>query len=56
MLASLREAKLEVLKANVAERVAFRREIGEGSSVEELGKDTSAIAEMAAFYKEVTGR
>lgn len=56
MLDFLREAKLVVLKASVAERVAFRRAIGEGSTVEELGKDASAIAEMAAFYAEVTGR
>lgn len=53
MLDFLREGKLDVLEARVCERVAFRRATSEGSTVEEIGKDTHAVAEMAAFYKEV---
>jgi chromosome partitioning protein len=53
MLEFLEENKLEVLQSRVCERVVFRRTIGEGSTVEELGKDPSAISEMAAFYAEV---
>lgn len=55
MMEFLREMKLNVLESRVAERVAFRRAIGEGAAVDEMGKDAAAIAEMAAFYKEVTG-
>ena len=54
MLEFLQEMKMDVLRARVAERVAFRRSMGDGSTVEEAGKDPSAIAEMAAFYDEVT--
>jgi chromosome partitioning protein len=53
MLEFLMENKLDVLDARVCERVAFRRATGEGSTVEEIGKDSLAVAEMAAFYKEV---
>lgn len=53
MLKFLNENNLEVLSARVCERVSFRRAIGEGSTVEELGKDSVAISEMSAFYKEV---
>jgi chromosome partitioning protein len=54
MLEFLKEANLEVLRSQVCERVVFRRTIGEGSTVEELGKDSIANAEMAAFYAEVS--
>lgn len=54
MLSFLAEAKLTVLPTKVCERVAFRRAIGEGATVQELGKDPAATAEMAAFFKEVT--
>lgn len=53
MLAFLAEQKLTVLPTKVCERVAFRRAIGEGATVQELGKDQAAIAEMAAFFREV---
>jgi anion-transporting ArsA/GET3 family ATPase len=48
-----REMKLDVMAGRIAERVAFRRAIGEGAAVHEMRKDPSAIAEMAAFYEEV---
>lgn len=54
MLEFLKESRLDVLTATVCERVAFRRATGEGSTVEEVGKDIQAMAEMAAFYQEVT--
>jgi chromosome partitioning protein len=54
MMTFLTESNLSVLKAHVCERVAFRRTIGEGYTVEEMGKDNNAIAEMATFYNEVT--
>lgn len=55
MLAFLAEQKLNVLTTRVCERVAFRRAIGEGSIVQEVGKskDAAAITEMEAFLKEV---
>lgn len=52
MLEFLREHKLTVLPTKVCERVAFRRTIGEGASVQELGRDQAAIAEMESFFKE----
>ncbi|MCD2514597.1 ParA family protein [Comamonas endophytica] len=54
MLEFLTEQKLRVLTTKVCERVAFRRAIGEGASVKELGRDQAAIAEMEAFFREVT--
>jgi chromosome partitioning protein len=54
MLEFLAEQELTVLPTKVCERVAFRRAIGEGAIVQELGKDQAAIAEMEAFFKEVT--
>ncbi|MGZ4953527.1 MAG: nucleotide-binding protein [Methylobacter sp.] len=53
MLEFLAEQKLTVLPTKVCERVAFRRAIGEGAIVQELGKDQAAIAEMESFFKEV---
>jgi chromosome partitioning protein len=53
MLEFLQDSKLEVLVARVCERVAFRRATSEGSTVEEIGKDASAVAEMVTFYQEV---
>jgi hypothetical protein len=44
MLEFLAEQKLTVLPTKVCERVAFRRAIGEGASVQELGRDQAAIA------------
>jgi chromosome partitioning protein len=54
MLAYLQEQKLTVLDTRVCERVAYRRAIGEGATVHELGKDMQAIAEMDALIAEVT--
>lgn len=54
MLEFLQEQKLSVLATRVCERVAYRRAIGEGAIVRELGKDAQAIAEMEALLKEVT--
>lgn len=54
MLEFLNEQSLSVLMTKVCERVAFRRAIGEGATVHELGRDLVAIAEMDAFFKEVT--
>lgn len=54
MLAFLQEQELVVLGSMICERVAFRRVIGEGATVRELGKDQLAIAEVDAFFREVT--
>jgi chromosome partitioning protein len=54
MLAFLHEQKLPVLSSRSCERVAYRRAIGEGAIVQELGKDPSSSQEMEAFLAEVT--
>lgn len=54
MMDFLEEQKLSVLSSKVSERVAFRRAIGEGAIVHELGKDQAAITEIEAFFREVT--
>ena len=54
MLAFLHEQKLPVLSSRACERVAYRRAIGEGAIVQELGKDPSSSQEMEAFLAEVT--
>jgi chromosome partitioning protein len=56
MLEYLRENKLQVLNSRICERVAYRRAIGEGATVAEIGKDPLAIAEMQALFDEVTQR
>jgi chromosome partitioning protein len=56
MLEYLRENKLQVLNSRICERVAYRRAIGEGATVDEIGKDPLAIAEMQALFDEVTQR
>lgn len=53
MLEFLVEQKLTVLPTKICERVAYRRSIGDGSTVKEVGKDQAAIAEMTAFFGEV---
>jgi chromosome partitioning protein len=53
MLNFLAEQKLVVLPTHVCERVAFRRAIGEGAIVQELGRDQAAIAEIEAFFREI---
>lgn len=47
------EGKADLMDVRICERVAFRRSTSEGCTVEELGKDTQAIAEMAEFYREL---
>ena len=54
MLTYLEGQGLNVLTARVCERVAFRRSTGEGATVQEIGKDQLATAEMEAFFDEVT--
>lgn len=54
MLEFLAEQKLTVLPTKVCERVAFRRAIGEGATVQELGRDHAAIAEVEGFFREIT--
>ena len=53
MLGFLTEQRLTVLPTKICERVAFRRAIGDGLVVQELGKDQSAVAEIEAFFREV---
>lgn len=45
---------MTVMQSQIGERVAFRRSIKEGVTVHELQKDAAAIAEMDAFFKELT--
>lgn len=54
MLTFLADQKLTVLPTKVCERVAYRRAIGEGAIVQEIGRDQAAIGEMEAFYQEAT--
>ena len=54
MVEFLNEQKLAVLPTKVCERVAFRRAIGEGAIVQEIGKDPAAISEIESFFREVT--
>jgi chromosome partitioning protein len=54
MLVYLEEQGLKVLSSRVCERVAFRRSTGEGATVQEIGKDHQATAEMEVFFDEVT--
>lgn len=54
MLVYLEEKGLLVLKSRVCERVAVRRAVGEGATVQEVGKDGLAVAEMEAFFEEIT--
>lgn len=53
MLKFLTEQNLAVLRTNVCERVAFRRAIGEGAIVHELGRDQAAVIEMESFFREI---
>lgn len=54
MLAFLHEQKLNVMQSMICERVAFRRAIGEGATVQEIGRDPRALEELEAFFHEVT--
>ncbi|MBV5308370.1 ParA family protein [Chromatium okenii] len=53
MLVFLKSQNLVVLNTMICERVAFRRAIGEGATVHEIGKDHLAISEVEAFFQEV---
>ena len=53
MLGFLDELKLTVMTAQVCERVAFRRAIGEGAIVQEIGTDPNAIREIEAVFAEI---
>lgn len=54
MIEFLKEQNLNLLNIRVCERVAYRRAIGEGAIVHEIGKDKHAIDEMNAFLAEVS--
>ena len=54
MLDYLAEQKLTVMPTRICERVAFRRAIGEGATVQEIGRDHAAVAEMEGFFREIT--
>lgn len=53
MLKYLTESGLAVMQTHICERVAYRRAIGEGATVAEIGKDPQAIAEMNLLFEEV---
>lgn len=53
MIEFLEKEKLDMFQTKICERVAFRRAVGEGSTVSEYKKDRAAIAEIESFYKEV---
>lgn len=53
MLEYLKKKGLSVMNSKICERVAVRRAVGEGAIVQELGKDSSAAAEIEAFFKEI---
>lgn len=54
MLDYLAESNLLVLPSQVTERVAFRRAIGDGATVEEAATDPRATAEIRAVFEELT--
>lgn len=54
MLEYLHTKPLTVMKATLAERVAYRRSVGEGQTVWEYGKDKNATTEVEAMLEEVT--
>lgn len=53
MLGFLAEQGLRVLDARLCERVAYRRTVGDGSTVAETRKDRAAACEMDAMLREV---
>ncbi|MGD9817822.1 MAG: AAA family ATPase [Desulfomonilaceae bacterium] len=53
MIEFLEKENLDRFQTKICERVAFRRAVGEGSTVSEYKKDRAAIAEIESFYKEV---
>ena len=55
MVEFLKGHELTIIETKVCERVAYRRATNEGATVQELGKDASATAEMQSFFNEITG-
>lgn len=53
MVSFLTEQKLAALKTMIIERVAYRRSVGDGSTVGEYGRDKAASAEMQSLFEEV---
>jgi chromosome partitioning protein len=53
MVAFLKEQQLTMLQTRIFERVAFRRAVGEGATVRELGRDPHAIAEIESLLAEI---
>lgn len=53
MLGFLADQHLRVLDGKLCERVAYRRTVGDGSTVAENRKDKAATAEMEAVFNEV---
>jgi chromosome partitioning protein len=57
MLEYLDDQRLEVLDARICERVAYRRAVGDGLTVDELTggrRDAVAVDEMQAAFSEIT--
>lgn len=54
MISYLEGKGLAVLKNKICERVAVRRAVGDGAIVQEKGSDINAVAEIEAFFSEVT--
>lgn len=52
MLSFLLAQDLDVMRAVIAERVAYRRAVGEGWTVSEYGRDRAATSEIEAFVSE----
>lgn len=54
MLTYLATKDLNVCTSLLAERVAYRRAVGEGLTVTEYGKDPAAVREIKALFAELT--
>lgn len=54
MVEFIKERSLPLLSSQICERVAYRRVIPLGSTVSEYKRDKVAVAEVEAFYQEVT--
>lgn len=55
LLKYLSKQRMPVMESRICERVAYRRAVGEGAIVHEIGRDNSAIAEVESFYREAIG-
>lgn len=54
MIKFIENQGLNLMKARICERVAYRRTVGEGATVKDLKKDPQATQEMIEFFKELT--